>query len=131
MFDDDDHRDRDRINQFLNIPISDFELSVRGRNCLQRMGIESLGDLARTTDHELLASKNFGETGFVGNRNVLAVNGLELGILAHEKLNADVPYKPESLSNDEWAMHERPIQNLSLSVRSRKCMVRLIINTIG
>ncbi|OUT63744.1 MAG: RNA polymerase subunit alpha domain protein [Planctomycetaceae bacterium TMED10] len=131
MFDEDDHRDSDRVSQILSIPVSDFELSVRSRNCLQRMGIDSLGDLARTTEHELLASKNFGETSLVEIRDVLAAKGLELGALAHEKPQPDVPYEPESLSDDERAMHDRPIHDLSLSVRSRKCMVRLGINTIG
>jgi len=131
MFDDDDHRDRDRVSQMLGVPVSDFELSVRSRNCLQRMGIESLGDLARTTEHDLLASKNFGETSLVEIREILAAKGLELGALAHEKAPADVPYEPESLSDDERAMHDRPIHDLSLSVRARKCMVRLGINTIG
>ena len=131
MFDEDDHRDSDRVSQMLSIPVSDFELSVRSRNCLQRMGIDSLGDLARTTEHELLASKNFGETSLVEIRDVLAAKGLELGALAHEKPQPDVPYAPESLSDDERAMHDRPIHDLGLSVRSRKCMVRLGINTIG
>jgi len=131
MFDEDDHRDRDRMSQILGIPVSDFELSVRSRNCLQRMGIESLGDLARTTEHELLASKNFGETSLVEIRDILAAKGLELGALAHEKAQPDVPFEPESLSDDERAMHERPIHDLSLSVRARKCMVRLGINTLG
>jgi DNA-directed RNA polymerase subunit alpha len=131
MFDEDDHRDSDRVSQILSIPVSDFELSVRSRNCLQRMGIDSLGDLARTTEHELLASKNFGETSLVEIRDVLAAKGLELGALAHEKPQPDVPYAPESLSDDERAMHDRPIHDLGLSVRSRKCMVRLGINTIG
>src|SRR6201996_4760799 len=35
-YDDDDHRG-DRRNQVLDIPISDFELSVRSRNCLKKM----------------------------------------------------------------------------------------------
>ena len=131
LFDEDDDRDRDRISQILNIPVSDFELSVRSRNCLQRMGIDSLGDLARTSEHELLSSKNFGETSLVEIRDILAAKGMELGALAHEKPQSDIPYTPESLSDDERATHDRPIHDLSLSVRARKCMVRLGINTIG
>ncbi len=37
----------------------------------------------------------------------------------------------ESLSADEQAVLLRPISDLSLSVRARKCMVRLGITTIG
>src|SRR5438034_8316315 len=46
----------------LEIPVTDFELSVRSRNCLRKMNIRTLGDLTRTTEAALLASKNFGET---------------------------------------------------------------------
>ena len=35
------------------------------------------------------------------------------------------------MSDDERAMHDRPIADLNLSVRARKCMVRLGITTIG
>ena len=63
MFYDEDAQKRTRSAvQVLNVPVTDFELSVRSRNCLQKMGIRTLGDLTRTTEQELLASKNFGET---------------------------------------------------------------------
>jgi len=51
-------KQRDRLDQVLSLPVSDFELSVRSRNCLQKMGIHTLGDLARTSEEEILASKN-------------------------------------------------------------------------
>jgi len=35
------------------------------------------------------------------------------------------------MSPDEQALLDRPIADLNLSVRARKCMVRLGINTIG
>ena len=51
-YDEDDKKNRDRMSQVLSVPVTDFELSVRSRNCLQRMGVMTLGDLARTTEHE-------------------------------------------------------------------------------
>ena len=50
-FDEDAQRKRDRISQVLSVPVSDFELSVRSRNCLQKMGIATLGDLASLRVH--------------------------------------------------------------------------------
>src|SRR5580704_1502748 len=47
FYDDDDNHRGDRRNQVLEIPITDFELSVRSRNCLKKMNIRSLGDLLR------------------------------------------------------------------------------------
>ena len=61
-YDEDLEKKEDRLNQILRIPITDFELSVRARNCLNKMDIMTLGDLVKKTESELLSYKNFGET---------------------------------------------------------------------
>jgi DNA-directed RNA polymerase subunit alpha len=129
-YDDDAAKKRDRMTQVLGIPVTDFELSVRSRNCLQKMGIMTLGDLCRCTEQELLASKNFGETSLVEIKEMLATKGLRLGQYAQERPAAEV-FEPEVLSADEQALLSRPIAELNLSVRARKCMIRLGINTMG
>jgi len=131
FYDEEAQKRQDRLSQILSIPVTDFELSVRSRNCLQKMGIRSLGDLARTTESELLASKNFGETSLVEIRDMLTSKGLELGQFAHERIEAEPAYDVSSLSPDEQAMLSRPISDLNLSVRARKCMVRLGLSTVG
>jgi len=130
-YDEEAARNRDRVQQILSIPVSDFELSVRSRNCLQKMGIHTLGDLTRATEQELLASKNFGETSLVEIRDMLTTRGLSLGQHAHERPEEEPTFVPETLSPDERAVLDRPISDLNLSVRARKCMVRLGLNTIG
>jgi len=129
-YDEEAQKRRDRMSQILNIPVTDFELSVRSRNCLQKMGIMTLGDLCRTTEQELLSSKNFGETSLIEIKEMLSSKGLKLGQLAAERRAAEI-YEPETLSADEQALLARPISDLSLSVRARKCMIRLGITTIG
>lgn len=131
FYDEDAQKRHDRLTQVLNIPVSDFELSVRSRNCLQKMGIRTLGDLTRTAETELLQSKNFGETSLIEIREMLGSKGLELGQFAHEKQEPEPSYDTSNLSADEQALLERPIAELNLSVRARKCMVRLGLNTIG
>lgn len=131
FYDEEAQRRRDRLSQVLNIPVTDFELSVRSRNCLQKMGIHTLGDLAMTTEQELLSSKNFGETSLVEIKEILAAKGLRLGQLAEERARPEVSYEPEHMSPDEQALLSQPISDLNLSVRARKCMVRLGITTIG
>ena len=84
FYDEDEKRRRDRLSQVLNVPVTDFELSVRSRNCLQKMGVMTLGDLAKTTEADLLASKNFGETSLVEIREMMDAKGLSLGMLAKE-----------------------------------------------
>lgn len=131
FYDEEARRQQDRLSQVLSIPVTDFELSVRSRNCLQRMGIMTLGDLTETTEQELLSSKNFGETSLIEIREMLSSKGLELGQFAHQKRDQEPPYNPENLSADERALLDRPISDLSLSVRARKCMVRLGLTTVG
>jgi DNA-directed RNA polymerase subunit alpha len=130
-YDEDAQRRRDRLGQVLNIPVTDFELSVRSRNCLQKMGLLTLGDLARTSEAELLASKNFGETSLVEIKEMMASRGLDLGQLAGEKAPIEVGYEPEVMTPDEQALLGKPIADLNLSVRARKCMIRLGVSTVG
>jgi DNA-directed RNA polymerase subunit alpha len=95
------------------------------------MGIDTLGDLTRCSEQELLASKNFGETSLVEIRDMLNSKGLRLGQFAHERSEPEPTLDLESMSPDEQALLERPISDLNLSVRARKCMVRLGMSTIG
>lgn len=131
LYDEDAQKRNERLSQLLNIPVTDFELSVRSRNCLQKMGIRTLGDLTRTSEQQLLTSKNFGETSLVEIREMLTSRGLSLGQFAHEKREVDPPLDTSSLSPDQQALLDRPIADLNLSVRARKCMVRLQLSTIG
>ncbi|MEM6469630.1 MAG: DNA-directed RNA polymerase subunit alpha C-terminal domain-containing protein [Planctomycetota bacterium] len=131
LYDEEMQRRNDRLAQTLNMPVANFELSVRSRNCLTKMGIETIGDLTRTTESELLSSKNFGETSLIEIREMLTGKGLKLGQFAHEKKSPDPPVDTSHLSPDEQAMLERPISDLNLSVRARKCMARLQLNSIG
>ena len=72
LYDEEAQRRNDRLAQTLNMPVTNFELSVRSRNCLQKMGIDTIGDLTRTSEAELLSSKNFGETSLYEIREMLA-----------------------------------------------------------
>jgi len=133
----DEHYDHDREKQrqqiagVMSIPIAQFELSVRSRNCLQKMGILTLGDLSKVSEGELLGSKNFGETSLVEIREMMGNKGLSIGQFAHEKeVESDV-VDTSNLSPDKLALLDRPMSDLNLSVRARKCMTRLGLTTIG
>jgi len=132
VLDEDAARRRDRLTQILATPVTDFELSVRSRNCLQKMGIMTLGDLCRCTEQDLLASKNFGETSLAEIKEMLASKGLRLGQLLPERATAEPLGEPEEpLAPEEEALLAKPVSELNLSVRARKCMARLGINTVG
>lgn len=133
----DEHYDHDRekmrqqIASVMSIPIAQFELSVRSRNCLQKMGIFTLGDLCKVSEMELLNSKNFGETSLIEIREMMSNKGLMIGQFAHQKEADDEPVDVSNLSPEEQVMLDRPISDLNLSVRARKCMTRLGLATIG
>jgi DNA-directed RNA polymerase subunit alpha len=133
----DEHYDHDRekvrqqVEGVMSIPIAQFELSVRSRNCLQKMGILTLGDLCKASELELLNSKNFGETSLVEIREMMANKGLMIGQFAHQKDVEEEPVDLSHLSPEEQVLLDRPISDLNLSVRARKCMTRLGLATIG
>ncbi|MFM7184551.1 MAG: DNA-directed RNA polymerase subunit alpha C-terminal domain-containing protein [Planctomycetota bacterium] len=132
QLDEHEMRQRDRLDQVMGLPVSDFELSVRSRNCLQKMGIQTLGDLARTSEEEILASKNFGETSLIEIKEMLASKGLSLGQIA-APAPAPLAGEPEAFEAvaDDQEANNLPITELNLSVRARKCTTKLGITTIG
>ena len=131
-YDEESLRNQARIGQLLEIPVTDFELSVRARNCLQKMGIRNLGDLTKITEQELLGSKNFGDTSLNEIKLMLESKGLSLGQALHTtKDKSRDYYRNEALSPQEQALMGRPVADLNLSVRARKCMSRLGLTTLG
>jgi DNA-directed RNA polymerase subunit alpha len=95
------------------------------------MGIYTLGDLARTTEEEILASKNFGETSLVEIKEMLASKGLSLGQIAAPAVAAAEEAVAAEPEGDELEIYALPIAELNLSVRAKKCTTKLGIVTIG
>jgi DNA-directed RNA polymerase subunit alpha len=131
-YDEDSLRNEARLAQLLSRPVTDFELSVRSRNCLLGMDIHSLGDLTRISEQELLAGKNFGETSLHEIRDVMSAHSLFIGQNLHQGKAPDLAVlQQQSLTPQEQAQLNRPVSDLNLSVRARKCMSRLGLTTIG
>ncbi len=130
-YDEESARNEARLRQLLNRPVTDFELSVRSRNCLQAMNIMVLGDLTRISEQELLAGKNFGETSLVEIREVMSTHGLFIGQNLHQGKSAEQFLNQTNLTPQEQAAVSMPISDLNLSVRARKCMNRLGLTTVG
>lgn len=133
FYDEDADRRGDKRDAILNVPITDFELSVRSRNCLKKMNIRTLGDLLRTGEQELLSYKNFGETSLNEIKSLLASKGLRLGATGDDgKGGAVAPRRPSVvIGNIAPEIVNKPVTDLELSVRSRKALQRLNINTVG
>ena len=132
FYDEEKEKKKSRKTQILETPISDFELSVRSRNCLKKMKIETIGDLLNITEVELLSYKNFGETSLREIKSILETKTLRLGMALEEKqlLSAEISEFSEAQDEDEELLN-KPIDDLQLSVRARKCLQKLDIRTLG
>lgn len=128
-------------NRLLDAAISDFELSVRARNCLKKMNIRTIGDLLKLNETELMSYKNFGETSLTEIKALLAKRGLRLGQAAEEApaasgtaampVAAPPPPPPVNVPPGREALLSKAVTELELSVRARRCLQRLNVVTLG
>ncbi len=132
FYDEEKEEKRSRKTQILETPISDFELSVRSRNCLKKMRIHTLGDLLNITEVELLSYKNFGETSLREIKSILEPKGLILGMALEAELMPSVEISEGTVIIDEdEGLRNKPVDDLQLSVRARKCLQKLNLRSIG
>jgi len=68
------------VNRQLSMSISELELSVRARNCLDGANIQTVGDLVSLGEEEVMNLKNLGRTSLLEIKNKLAERGLSLGM---------------------------------------------------
>jgi DNA-directed RNA polymerase subunit alpha len=132
FYDEEKEKKKDRGVQILETSISEFELSVRSRNCFRKMNIETLGDLMNITEAELLSYKNFGETSLQEIKVILESKGLHLGMaLEEQQVSATEDSDADAEEDADRELLNRPVDDLRLSVRARKCLERLGIHTLA
>jgi len=68
----------DDEGKLLDTPVTELELSVRSRKCLQRLNLETVRDLIKCTEAELLGCKNFGMTSLYEIKQALKERNLSL-----------------------------------------------------
>ena len=132
-YDEEVARDAAKNAAMMNTPVTDFELSVRARNCLKKMEIRTLGDLLKVSENELLSYKNFGETSLVEIKHMLTARGLRLGQGAEgghvSRVHQD-RYE-ELLNHAPEQILKQPVSALNLTVRARKALQALNIQSLG
>lgn len=127
-YDEEKAKRKDRHNKTLEIPLTDFELSVRSRNCLKKMKIYTLGDLLRISESELLSYKNFGETSLDEIKEILDLKGLTLGASTEDEDGNPTDSNSEGLNEE---LLGKPIDDLELSVRAKRALIKLGLRTVG
>jgi DNA-directed RNA polymerase subunit alpha len=133
VYDEEKEKKITRQSQILETPISDFELSVRSRNCLKKMNIRTIGDLLNISEPELLSYKNFGETSLREIKQILDSKGMVLGMSAEEGAlvqseTSDFASEEDYDTNEE--LLNKSVEDLQLSVRSRNCLAKLNLRVI-
>ena len=133
LYDEGDQRDTAKREVELNTPVTDFELSVRARNCLKKMNIRTLRDLLMITKAELLSYKNFGETSLAEIEGMLAQRGLRLGEGLDQGYvaRAAKEYIDSLAERVDASVLSRPVSSLELSVRARRALQMLGVQSIG
>jgi DNA-directed RNA polymerase subunit alpha len=68
------------LQQKLNMTVQELDLSVRANNCLESAKIQTVRDLVKKTDQDLLKVRSFGKTSLREVKRRLADMGLSLGM---------------------------------------------------
>ena len=61
ILDENEEKQHEEVTEEPEMTIDDLELSVRAYNCLKRASINSMGELLKKSEHDLLSIKNFGK----------------------------------------------------------------------
>ena len=117
-------------DEALQLSLADFELSARCHSALDKLNVRTLGDLIRVTEDQLLQFKNFGETSLDEIKDLLARNDLQLAGSSTPTRVAELIEAAQDEHYDDETMG-MSIDQLGLSTRSRKCMERLGVSTVG
>ena len=75
--------------------VDDLELTVRSANCLKAEDIYYIGDLVQKTEHELLKTPNLGKKSLNEIKDVLASQGLSLGMRLENWPPAELKDRPK------------------------------------
>jgi DNA-directed RNA polymerase subunit alpha len=70
----------EELAQKQSMPIQELELSVRANNCLESAKVETVGQLVKMTEADLLKIRSFGKTSLREIKRKLADIGLSLGM---------------------------------------------------
>ncbi|HEY3319956.1 MAG TPA: DNA-directed RNA polymerase subunit alpha [Planctomycetota bacterium] len=76
------------LREKLRMPVSVLEPSVRAENCLAAANIQTLGDLVKMNEGDVLKIKNFGKTSLKEIKKKLADMGLTFGMEVPEETAA-------------------------------------------
>ena len=75
------------VKPILNVSLDDLSLSIRSRNCLKTIGINSVEDLVVLKEDDLLLVKNMGKKSLNEIKESIGKHGLALGMKRESLVN--------------------------------------------
>ena len=123
----DEQRRQSRRQRAMETSINEFQLSEETRKGLERLGVQTLGDLAAITERQLQKAGNLEDEHMQEIRELMARNDLSIGEAAGLS-GADRRLSGSQVDPGKLGL---PIDSLNLSTRSRRCMEKLEITTVG
>lgn len=87
---DDVDEEEEKVQQILNTPVEELELSVRSSNCLKNADIRTIGDLTRKTEEEIAKTRNFGKKSLTEIKEKLKEWNLSLGMTDYSVLKTSI-----------------------------------------
>lgn len=121
-----------QLKNIINIPITDFPLSIRSRHILGKLNIKTLGELASRSEEELLKHENFGMTSLNELKEILARKGLTFAPVGYSPARPgglpilpiiEEPHKKQDVLN-------KSVFDIDWSTRIRTCFNKLKIYTL-
>jgi DNA-directed RNA polymerase subunit alpha len=134
-YDEDAKRREHRWGKLLSTPISEFQLSVRSRNCLTQINVMNLGDLVRRTEEELMTMRNFGDTSLKEIKDLLQSKGLRLARPGETGIDAanppEVPAPMPAQGRPKEDVLQKPVGEFEWSARAKKALESLGVSVLA
>ena len=100
-----------QLEQKLNMSVQELDLSVRANNCLESAKINSVRELVKKTDTDLLKVRSFGKTSLREVKRKLADMGLSLGMDLDAAAAANATVGSANGDEDEEGVEEAETAN--------------------
>lgn len=137
FYDEDAARREAKVQQILGQPVAEVSFSPRVRNALQKLGVNSLGDLVQKSEEDLLGIPNFGRTSLRELKEFLSSKGLSLAtasgpgglVAAPEEAGLEPAAAAAGPVSDE--VLKKNLSDFEWSGRIRKVFEKLGVVTVG
>jgi DNA-directed RNA polymerase subunit alpha len=136
FYDEDAARREAKVLQILGQPVAEVSFSPRVRNALQKLGVNSLGDLVQKSEDDLLAIPNFGRTSLRELKEFLSSKGLSLatasgpgGLVSPPEEGLMAPEVAAGPVSDETL--KKNLSDFEWSGRIRKVFEKMSLVTVG